>query len=124
MSKLKGLPSVLTRLPPKVAFLNDDGAEASRMRDRSLAWRAWYKTARWQRLRMQVLVGAAFTCVMCGRVAESSGMVADHITPHRGNAALFWDRGNLQAICKPCHDSAKQRAERQGGGKRVGPPPA
>ncbi|WP_317617964.1 HNH endonuclease [Rhodobacter capsulatus] len=40
--------------------------------------------------------------------------VVDHITPHRGNKALFWDRYNWQALCKPCHDRVKQRQERAG----------
>ena len=30
--------------------------------------------------------------------------VVDHITPHRGNPILFWDEGNWQSLCKPCHD--------------------
>ena len=115
MGKLKALPPRLDRLPPRVGFLNDDEAAASRARDRGLVWRAWYKTARWQKLRWHVLVDAGFTCAMCGRVADSPGMVADHVTPHRGNAAMFWDRGNLQALCKGCHDGAKQRAEREWG---------
>ena len=28
--------------------------------------------------------------------------------------ALFWDRDNWQGLCKSCHDSAKQRAEKSG----------
>lgn len=28
--------------------------------------------------------------------------------------ALFWDRANWQSLCKQCHDSAKQAAERSG----------
>ena len=27
----------------------------------------------------------------------------DHIRPHRGDAALFWDRANLQSLCRSCH---------------------
>lgn len=110
MGKLQGLRPRLDRLAPKVGWL-DEGPAGSRARDARLAWRAWYKTARWQRLRWSVLVDAAFTCAMCGSVAESRRMVADHKVAHRGNAELFWDRGNLQALCKGCHDGAKQRAE-------------
>lgn len=25
--------------------------------------------------------------------------VVDHITPHRGDVALFWDESNWQALC-------------------------
>ena len=37
--------------------------------------------------------------------------VADHITPHKGDEALFFDADNIQSLCKPCHDSTKQRME-------------
>lgn len=51
-------------------------------------------------------------CQRRGIVAAAS--VVDHIKPHRGDLALFWDRANWQALCKPCHDGHKQRAERTG----------
>lgn len=38
--------------------------------------------------------------------------VADHIEPHRGDASLFWNPANLQSLCKLCHDSIKQKMER------------
>ena len=53
-------------------------------------------------------------CVVCkdhGRVVASS--VVDHIQPHKGDTALFWDRSNWQALCKHCHDSHKQRIEKR-----------
>lgn len=104
------------------------------------ASRAWYKTAAWQRLRWDVLVRDLFTCRMCGWAhplsrdaaalvgigrgdlvaGRAPQMVADHIEPHRGSQARFWDPGNLQCLCRRCHDGAKQRFEGgrgwQGGG--------
>ena len=38
--------------------------------------------------------------------------VVDHIKPHKGDTALFWNQANWQALCKACHDGAKQREER------------
>jgi 5-methylcytosine-specific restriction protein A len=29
--------------------------------------------------------------------------LVDHITPHKGNPLLFWDRSNWQPLCVPCH---------------------
>lgn len=53
-------------------------------------------------------------CRMCeseGRVTEAK--VVDHIIPHRGDQALFWDtENNWQSLCGPCHNSVKQREER------------
>lgn len=54
-------------------------------------------------------------CVMHQRQGKSvPATVVDHITPHRGDMGLFWDKGNWQALCAACHDSAKQRLERSG----------
>jgi len=86
----------------------------SRQRDRDAPWRKMYKTARWQRLRWKVIEQSHFTCVMCGRLtSDTSQLVADHIIPHKGNEALFWDKGNLQCLCRNCHDTIKKRMERR-----------
>lgn len=69
------------------------------------------------------------TCAFCseaGRAVPAS--VVDHIkAPKLGDAKLsgdssliagawklFWDRANWQSLCKPCHDSTKQRMEKSG----------
>nr|WP_274517359.1 HNH endonuclease signature motif containing protein [Chromobacterium haemolyticum] len=39
--------------------------------------------------------------------------VVDHIEPHQGDQAKFWDKTNWQALCTPCHSSEKQRQERR-----------
>lgn len=44
-------------------------------------------------------------CVRCqaeGRYTRAT--VVDHIVPHKGDRALFWDRNNWQPLCKQCHD--------------------
>jgi len=41
-------------------------------------------------------------CQRDGRTNPAS--VVDHIIPHRGVAALFWDQSNWQSLCKRCHD--------------------
>lgn len=44
-------------------------------------------------------------CVECekhGRLILAD--VVDHIIPHRGDMALFWDKSNHQGLCKRCHD--------------------
>jgi 5-methylcytosine-specific restriction protein A len=78
-----------------------------------------YGTARWKRLRIRVFVRDHFTCQWpgCGRLeGNTSLLVADHKKAHRGDEALFWDETNIQTLCKPHHDSAKQAAERRGRG--------
>ena len=114
MGKLTQLRSPLTYLKPRIGWL-DDAAAASRARDQALPDRGWYKTAEWQRLRWRILVRDMFTCAFCGRVeGQTKNLVADHKVRHRFNAQLFWDEANLQTLCKPCHDSVKQRMEKGG----------
>jgi 5-methylcytosine-specific restriction protein A len=45
----------------------------------------------------------------CARPAT----VVDHVKPHRGDNALFWDKTNWQPLCGPCHNSRKQSLERR-----------
>lgn len=40
--------------------------------------------------------------------------VVDHITPHKGNPALFWSRTNWQPLCTMHHNKVKQGIERRG----------
>jgi 5-methylcytosine-specific restriction protein A len=49
------------------------------------------------------------SCRRCGAAAS----VVDHIKPHKGDQALFWNRANWQPLCTPCHSSAKQSEERR-----------
>lgn len=37
--------------------------------------------------------------------------VVDHIVPHRGDKALFWERSNWQPLCKRCHDVKTARED-------------
>ena len=75
-----------------------------------------YDTPRWKRERAAFLASHPL-CAYCDRVGRTrKARVVDHVRPHRGNEALFWDRGNWQPLCKPCHDSVKQSAEKGGSG--------
>jgi 5-methylcytosine-specific restriction enzyme A len=46
-------------------------------------------------------------CADLGRVTPAQAV--DHITPHKGDSALFWNKSNWQALCKRCHDSKTAR---------------
>ena len=114
MARLTTIKPKLQAMRPKLQAPKDE-AGRSRFRDQNAPWRAWYKTARWGRLRWQVLTDARFTCAMCARIeGNTSQLVADHIIPHRGDEARFWGRSNLQCLCAGCHNSRKQSEERRG----------
>ena len=98
----------------RVGFEDDVARDADR-RSRQM-WRAWYASSEWRRLSWSVRLAAAFTCALCGRVEGRSGQtVADHVQPHRGDRAKFFDPANLQCLCKACHDAVKQRQDRAQG---------
>lgn len=62
----------------------------------------------WETARAEFLKAHPF-CRRCGAPA----VVVDHIRPHRGDRALFWDRANWQPLCTAHHSGAKQREERR-----------
>lgn len=70
-----------------------------------LAWRV----LRERQLAMRPL--CAF-CAAAGRATPAT--VADHVEPHRGDRAKFFDPSNLQSLCKTCHDAIKQTYEKSG----------
>lgn len=58
----------------------------------------------WQRAR-DVYLAAHPLCAECRRNGiVASAVLVDHIIPHKGDQFLFWDEGNWQSLCKPCHD--------------------
>lgn len=71
-----------------------------------------YDTKAWKQLRAEYLA-------QHGRCEDISGCkavptIVDHRIPHKGDETLFFDWNNLQALCKPHHDGAKQQKERSG----------
>lgn len=85
------------------------GALARQRRDRE-AGRRLYDTQRWRRARRAFLADHPM-CVDCsseGRYALAAHV--DHIDPHRGDEAKFWDVANWQALCA-MHHSRKTKKE-------------
>ncbi|MGO7208203.1 HNH endonuclease signature motif containing protein [Rhizobium ruizarguesonis] len=68
------------------------------------AFRGWYKTRRWKKLREYHLTISPL-CEMCieSEIVEAATVV-HHRKAHRGDAVLFWDPNNLQGLCKSHHD--------------------
>jgi 5-methylcytosine-specific restriction protein A len=68
---------------------------------------------RWQVTRKGFLREHPF-CAKCSTDAVPVlATEVDHITPHRGNMALFWDRANWQGLCHVCH--SRKTATEDGG---------
>ena len=121
MGELKGraLPSRLRRAPSRLRAAPVAERDRSRQRDANQPWRAWYKTSRWQKLRLKILKRDGYTCqatgvMLVGKYPAADSPVVDHKHPHRGDADLFWDERNLQALSKEYHDKVKQSIEKRG----------
>ena len=80
----------------------------------ALAWRRMYNNRTWKALR-QAHLASEPTCRFCLEVSRVTvGRVVDHIEPHKGDPAKFYDPLNLQTLCVLHHNSSKQREERTG----------
>lgn len=122
MAKIKTLKPLVSTMKPRLGYSTGNERERSQHRDRTQAWRSWYKTSRWQKLRWSVLTRDLFTCQMCGVILRegrsekgATGLrpaVCDHLIPHKGDEALFFADSNLWAVCDSCHDGPCQSIER------------
>lgn len=66
----------------------------------------------WQKMSKAYLKANPL-CVRCKAKGKyTKATVVDHIKPHRGNKALFWDRSNWQSLCKHCHDKKSMTEDR------------
>lgn len=54
-------------------------------------------------------------CQMCQEAGHIvAATVVDHKQTHKGDPELFWNKNNLQSLCKVHHDVSKQRDEVRG----------
>ena len=80
-------------------------------RAKARPWRGWYSSTAWRRRRAGQLKRQPL-CerhLALGQVVAAT--VANHRQPHRGDWTLFIE-GDLESVCKACHDSLIQREER------------
>jgi len=102
-----GLSTLASRLVPTIT----SETQRSLRRRANDPWRAWYGLKRWKDIRWQVLTRDLFTCQLCGHMeSNTSLLVCDHVTPHRGDTTLFWS-GPFETLCQQCHSIEKQSQE-------------
>lgn len=65
-------------------------------------------TRQWEAARKEWL---QFNPICTHPGCNALATVVDHITPHKGDMMLFWDKHNWQSLCAPCHNRHKQRLE-------------
>lgn len=116
MGKLSGIKPRLGGLSSRFLATPRNQRERDKQRRQTQPWRAWYKTARWQKLRQEVLKRDKWTCQRTGQLCigksnEPNAAVVNHKTPHRGDETLFWDINNLEVVTKAVHDTLIQKEE-------------
>jgi len=100
-----------------VSSRTDKERERLKKREADNDFRKLYHQKRWRDLRLKILERDLFTCrqtgvLLSGKHPAPNSPVVDHIKPHRGDIALFWDENNLQSVSKAWHDSIKQAREK------------
>ena len=80
-------------------------------------WRAWYKLSIWAHPKRGLRALQLKRQPLCERhLAQGlliTATVANHNPPHRGNWHIF-TTGNLESVCKQCHDDIIQGEEKRG----------
>jgi 5-methylcytosine-specific restriction enzyme A len=85
----------------------------------SQPWRAFYKTPDWQRLREDQLSKHPLCHHCLAKGQTSDAKVVHHVIPHEGDWQLFIT-GELQSLCKRCHDREAQQVEKRGYSTEIG----
>jgi 5-methylcytosine-specific restriction enzyme A len=82
-------------------------------------WTSWYDSARWKRVRahQRRIEPLCRLCMLEGKVTPAT--VVDHVERHFGDPWKFWN-GELQSVCRPCHEIKKKFFEARGYSKAVG----
>lgn len=80
----------------------------------SAAYHSWYSLPVWTNdLRPAQLLAEPWCRDCARRGIRTRATVVDHVQPHRGDWDRFIDRGNLQSLCKGCHDRKTAREQAQ-----------
>lgn len=116
MPRLQQLSPGINKLGTRLRFAEGDVKGKDAHRRQLYPWRKWYQSTRWQKLRLEVFARDGYICQQTGAILNQKepapfSPVCDHIEPHRGDPARFWDPHNLQTVSKRWHDSVKQAQE-------------
>jgi 5-methylcytosine-specific restriction protein A len=90
-------------------FRADQTAASETLTRQQLA--ALYKSHRWKQAsqRYRAEHPLCINCLQSGKLTSVIGPngVVDHITNHRCDPRLFWDRNNWQPLCRSCNAKKK-----------------
>lgn len=96
--------------PP--AKLDENGEKITSTKRTKIYGHKWRQLREWV-LRRQPLCKE---CEKRGKIEPATEV--DHILKHGGDMKLFWDKNNLQGLCKKCHSAKTAREDGGFGNKR------
>ncbi len=67
--------------------------------------------SRWRKARAAYLRKHPLCKAHLDRGEIAAATDVDHIKPHRGAKALFWDSSNWQSLCHACHSEKTARED-------------
>lgn len=106
------MPSMPPTFRPAGNISRSEGRKASDARRGSARERGY--TSAWDRAAKGHRQSSPL-CRYCELVGEiAAATVTDHLYPHKGDQAVFWNRDYWVSSCSTCHDVFKQRVERKG----------
>lgn len=76
-------------------------------------------SARWDKTSKGYLARHVMCAACAAAGMDEAARVTDHIVPHRGDMALFWNKNNWQPCCRWHHDVVKQSLEHSFGCGRL-----
>jgi 5-methylcytosine-specific restriction protein A len=98
--------------PGQLSFARSGPSRSERERERKRTYDTQRQssfergyTGRWRKARLGFLAKHPLCCKCEEQGLIVPATVVDHIDPHRGDKAKFWDRNNWQPMCKPHHDA-------------------
>lgn len=122
MPKLKTLQPMVSTIKPLVGWSVGDTKARDQYRRENQPSKRWLKSGWWLAARKRILLRDLYTCQWpgCGKLVAGKGQAhIDHKEPHNEDRAKFFchDAG-LWTLCEHCHNSKKQREEREQGLRR------
>lgn len=98
------MPTIATHTIKRHAVRHQSNHQTDYEREHKSTERTGIYGHRWRKMRLLYLRRNPL-CVHCKYDEKTTPATeVDHIIPHRGDKALFWDmEGNWMALCKPCH---------------------
>lgn len=102
------VPTCLERAEKKSSLCLEHQREHYKDVNKGHDYDPFYQSALWRKVRLRQLAEFPMCALCLQRNRVSPASVVDHIIPRKLGGKNF-EKGNLQSLCKPCHDQKRGR---------------